>query len=240
MKSGLSKKIIKQNIFQFFFAINMSTNNPNSVENGKKLFSMHNNSILSNFSVEEMAKVNALKQKWLNSLSKDQKNHHNKQVYVYLLLCENFGKEFKQWTWPLKDGQMPTSGFKKKIKSILGYTISKDTKENIPAKIKMTTIGCLLELVEVTEDVRRIEFEDADTSTQISKIADLKNIPSKNVVNSKVKDEVWKKTVPAHFIFELLYWIHVKGTTHAGRDVLIRESKIMGHFGEYLEYVIGY
>jgi len=34
----------------------------------------------------------------------------------------------------------------------------------------------------------------------------------------------WKISIPTRFVFEIIYWIHYKGTNHAGRDLLIAKA----------------
>jgi len=107
----------------------------------KKIFVIENNTILKNVSLELMAACNVLKIKWLATLTTTQRQHYEKQVYIYNLLCENFSKNFDTWIWPTRGNSSVPVSFKKKLKALLGFTNNNNKISETTATIRMKDIG---------------------------------------------------------------------------------------------------
>jgi len=95
----------------------------------KKRFIFSDNPVVANFTFEETRKMNLVKEEFKKSLKEDQKNHLDRQVYLYNLLISNIGLSEGNWIWPTKDGKAIPKDFKKKMKKELGLSMNKETKQ---------------------------------------------------------------------------------------------------------------
>jgi len=98
----------------------------------------------------------------------------------------------------------------------------------------MINPGVMEELVAETESQRMVPIAkstetngESPNAISISSLQELSSLPATTKI---INVDKWKRSFPARFIFELIYWIHYKGTNHAGRDVLIVEAT---NYGEY-------
>ena len=190
----------------------------------KLKFSIENNTVTANFTPEEYATCISMKSLWWDEVSIAQKHKLQALKFYFDTLFSNYNNhDAFTWIFPTKDGRKPNKNFLNKVKKVLGLVAGSNPK------FQMQEIGIMQAFLHVEVIENEFQGSDEQLNKIIDRTVDLAS-DSSLIVSTTSTTEQWTDCINPHFVFELLFWIHIKGTTHAGRDTVIIEARQYGYF----------